>query len=58
MVEPVGSEVFVNLRFGDSALVARLPPGALPRVGDTLPMRAAVDRLHLFDPGDGRRLES
>ena len=58
VVEPVGSEVFVNLRFGDSALVARLPPGALPRVGDTLPMRAAVDRLHLFDPGDGRRLES
>ena len=57
VVEPVGSEVFVNLRLGDSALVARLPPGALPEVGERLPMRAAVDRLHLFDPDDGRRLE-
>ena len=59
VVEPVGSEVFVNLRLGDHALVARLPPGQLPRVGDTLPMRVAVQALHFFDPGEGgRRLDS
>ena len=57
VVEPVGSEVFVNLRLGERALVARLPPGELPTVGQRLPMRAAVERLHLFDPEDGRRLD-
>ncbi|GGK04735.1 ABC transporter ATP-binding protein [Luteimonas terricola] len=58
VVEPVGSEVFVNLRLGDHALVARLPPGQLPRVGETLSMRVAVEALHFFDPdNDGRRLD-
>jgi multiple sugar transport system ATP-binding protein len=57
VVEPVGSEVFVNLRFGGHALVARLPPGNLPRVGDALPMRVAAGHAHVFDPGDGRRLD-
>src|SRR5690554_2700719 len=58
VVEPVGSEVFVNLRAGGQALVARLPPGALPRVGETLRMRVDAERVHSFDPGDGQRLDS
>jgi multiple sugar transport system ATP-binding protein len=57
VVEPVGSEVFVNVRLGDHALVARLPPGDLPRVGDALPLRVAAGQVLFFDPGDGRRLE-
>src|SRR5690606_6251635 len=36
VVEPVGSEVYVNLRLGDQALVARLPPGDVPVPGSTL----------------------
>ena len=56
VVEPVGREVYVNLRAGGQALVARLPPGELPRVGETLRMRVDVERLMVFDPGNGRRL--
>ncbi len=58
VVEPVGSEVFVNLRLGEHALVARLPPGELPRVGELLTLRVATAQLHLFDPGDGGRLHA
>jgi multiple sugar transport system ATP-binding protein len=57
VVEPVGNEVFVNLQLGDAALVARLPPGDLPTPGAPLPLHVPADRLHLFDPVDGRRLE-
>ena len=55
-VEPVGSEVFVNLRLGDMPLVARLPPDHIPREGDALPLALRVDRLHFFDPASGQRL--
>ena len=55
-VEPVGSEVFVNLRLGAAALVARLPPDHIPREGDALPLALRVDRLHFFDPASGQRL--
>ncbi|MEN1928250.1 sn-glycerol-3-phosphate ABC transporter ATP-binding protein UgpC [Luteimonas sp. MJ250] len=57
VVEPVGSEVFVNLELGGHALVARLPPGDLPRPGELLSLRVAVPRLHFFDIDDGRRLD-
>src|SRR5690606_5201072 len=57
VVEPVGSEVFVNLRAGGHALVARLPPVDLPRVGETLPLRVATEHVHLFEPDGGKRLE-
>ena len=55
-VEPVGSEVFVNLRLGAAALVARLPPDYIPREGDALPLALRIDRLHFFDPASGQRL--
>jgi multiple sugar transport system ATP-binding protein len=57
VVEPVGSEVFVNLRLGPQVLVARLPPHALPTVGTPLPLAAAGPKLHFFDPASGRRLD-
>ena len=60
VVEPVGNEVFVNLRLGDAALVARLPPGTLPRPGESLLLRVAVEHAHVFDgapDADGARLE-
>ncbi|QDW67702.1 ABC transporter ATP-binding protein [Luteimonas granuli] len=56
VVEPVGSEVFVNLRLDGQVLVARLPPGPLPRVGERLAMRVSGGKSHVFDAGDGRRL--
>ncbi|MCD9028695.1 sn-glycerol-3-phosphate ABC transporter ATP-binding protein UgpC [Luteimonas sp. BDR2-5] len=56
VVEPVGSEVFVNLRIGDHALVARLPPERVPVPGETLPLRIPVERVHFFDIDTGTRL--
>ncbi|MDH5833832.1 ABC transporter ATP-binding protein [Luteimonas kalidii] len=56
VVEPVGSEVYVNLRFGDDALVARLAPGELPQPGHALRMCIAPGALHLFDPASGLAL--
>ncbi|MBB6599406.1 sn-glycerol-3-phosphate ABC transporter ATP-binding protein UgpC [Luteimonas sp. MC1825] len=53
VVEPAGNEVFVNLRLGDHALVARLPPGVLPRPGEALSLRVAVEHAHVFDGADG-----
>jgi len=52
VVEPVGSEVFVNLRVGTHALVARLAPGDVPAAGSTLRLRAAPAQLHAFDLAD------
>ena len=48
-VEPLGNEMFLHLRFGQTALVARVPPTDLPPPGTTLRLGFAPERLHLFD---------
>ncbi|HEY4530837.1 MAG TPA: sn-glycerol-3-phosphate ABC transporter ATP-binding protein UgpC [Luteimonas sp.] len=57
LVEPVGSEVLVNLRAAGHDLVARLPPSFMPGRGDRLSLAVAGGRMHLFDPATGVRLE-
>jgi multiple sugar transport system ATP-binding protein len=57
VVEPVGNEIFVNLRLGAQALVARLGPQPLPVVGAPLALALAAPKLHFFDPASGRRLD-
>ncbi|ATD67735.1 MULTISPECIES: sn-glycerol-3-phosphate ABC transporter ATP-binding protein UgpC [Luteimonas] len=56
VVEPVGSEVFANLRLGRHALIARLPPDRVPVPGETLPLSIPSGRVHAFDVGTGERL--
>jgi multiple sugar transport system ATP-binding protein len=56
VVEPVGNEAFLNLDCGGHPLVLRLPPRALPSVGETVHLGHAADRLHFFDPDTGERL--
>ncbi|HWU76044.1 MAG TPA: sn-glycerol-3-phosphate ABC transporter ATP-binding protein UgpC [Rhodanobacter sp.] len=56
VLEPVGNEVFLNLRFGDQALVSRVSPRPLPEPGSTLPLGLVAERLHLFDAASGARL--
>lgn len=55
LVEPVGNEVFVNLRFVGQPLVARMPPQVLPEPGQGLRVTVENAVLHCFDP-DGLRL--
>ncbi|RYZ71967.1 MAG: ATP-binding cassette domain-containing protein, partial [Lysobacteraceae bacterium] len=57
VVEPVGNEVFLNLRYGAHELVARVAPRDLPELGAVLSMNLATDRLHFFDIASGNRLD-
>ena len=56
LIEPVGNEIFLNLRCGDEALVARVPPQELPAAGGMIDLAYDPSRLHLFDPASGKRL--
>ena len=56
VVEPVGNEVFVNLRFGSHALVARFGPRDLPLTGSSIEVAVQSRHVHFFDPGSGQRI--
>ncbi|WP_109126271.1 sn-glycerol-3-phosphate ABC transporter ATP-binding protein UgpC [Dyella sp. C11] len=56
VVEPVGNEMFLNLRRNGQTLVSRVPPAALPDAGSVMHFALALDRLHMFDPTSGIRL--
>ena len=56
LVEPVGNEIFLNVRVGDQQLTARTPPRQLPEVGSTLRVACDPERLHAFDPDSGLRI--
>jgi multiple sugar transport system ATP-binding protein len=55
-VEPVGNEIFLNLRFGARDLVARVAPMALPEPGRDIRLRFAPAKLHCFDAQSGARI--
>ncbi|WP_130617094.1 ABC transporter ATP-binding protein [Dyella amyloliquefaciens] len=54
--EPVGNEIFLNLRHGSQSLVSRVAPGALPEAGTVMHFALAHDRLHMFEPSGGTRI--
>ena len=56
VVEPVGNEVFANLRLGTQPLVARFAPQALPEAGSRLALAVTPGTAHYFDPQSGQRL--
>ena len=56
VVEPVGSEVYANLRHGPHALVARFAPDLRPEPGSTQPLAVSARHVHVFDAADGARL--
>jgi multiple sugar transport system ATP-binding protein len=58
VVEPVGNEIFLNLRHNDRAIVMRVPPQALPETGSMLRIAIKPERVHLFDPKTERRIDS
>ena len=55
VVESVGNEMFFNLRCGDSAIVARMPPCAPPAYGSEVTLGYASTALHFFDAQTGLR---
>jgi multiple sugar transport system ATP-binding protein len=56
VVEPVGNEIFLNLRYEDQALVARVPPQPLPEVGSVVKLGVRMTGLHLFDAQTEKRI--
>ncbi|HJR74734.1 MAG TPA: sn-glycerol-3-phosphate ABC transporter ATP-binding protein UgpC [Luteimonas sp.] len=56
VVEPVGSEVYVNLRLGRQPLIARFEPNVLPERGKPMSIAMAGERLHFFDAESGAAL--
>ena len=55
VVEPVGSDVFANLRLGTQALVARFGPETHPAVGSRMRLVVQPQALHVFDRESGLR---
>lgn len=55
-VEPVGNEIFVNLRHGSLPLVARLPPERMPETGTSLGFSLRPGQVLFFDRESGKRL--
>jgi multiple sugar transport system ATP-binding protein len=55
-IEPVGNEIFLNLRFGGCDLVSRVPPMPLPEPGATIELAFRPADLHCFDAASGLRI--
>ncbi|GAB3095325.1 ABC transporter ATP-binding protein [Lysobacter terrae] len=58
VVEPVGSETYINLRHGSQSLVARLAPDVPVRAGQAMALGLAPGSLHFFDAPSGQRLKA
>ncbi|MGY3040775.1 multiple sugar transport system ATP-binding protein [Rhodanobacter sp. TND4EL1] len=56
VLEPVGNEVFLNLRYGGEALVSRVSPRTLPEPGSRVALSLEADRVHLFDADSAKRI--
>jgi multiple sugar transport system ATP-binding protein len=58
VVEPVGNEVFLNMRHGDEELVARVPPHSMIQPGNRVALGFQPARLHFFDPVSTIRIDT
>ncbi len=47
--EPLGSEVIVNVKVGDSVVKVRAPPGTKYRIGEKVFLQVDWSKIHLFD---------
>ncbi len=56
-VEPLGNEMFVNLRLGDELLIARVPPQSLPQPGERLQIGFDPAQAHWFDAANELRID-
>jgi multiple sugar transport system ATP-binding protein len=56
LIESVGSESFLHLRFGAQALIARIKPTGLPTIGAMVRLHAPQHKILYFDGANGQRL--
>ncbi len=56
LVEPLGPEALLHVRFADGALTARVSPDAAPSIGSEVTLGIDLDQVHTFDPATGARI--
>jgi multiple sugar transport system ATP-binding protein len=49
VVEPLGSEILLDVKVGPNSMVARVDPSVRVKVHETLRLALAPERLHFFD---------
>lgn len=49
IVEPMGSEIYLNLLSGDKTFVARVDPRSSARAGNQVGLTMDVNKVHIFD---------
>ena len=58
VVEAMGHETLVTVRYADQLILARTHPDFTARIGDTVWARFDPEKAHLFDRAAGRSLGS
>ncbi len=56
VVEPIGHEIYLDVMVGSAEVVARVSPDTPVKVGQTIKLAAALDKLHAFDPQTERAI--
>ena len=56
LVEPLGSDVYVNAVVGRDMLLARVSPENAPREGEPVQVGITLGRIHFFDADSGNNL--
>jgi len=56
LLEPIGSDTFVELAAGDATVVARVAPDVRLEIGQAVQATLAPGRVHLFDREGGQRI--
>jgi ABC-type sugar transport system ATPase subunit len=57
LLEPVGSDTFVELGVGGASIVARVAPDLALRIGQPVSVVLPPDRMHLFEAESGLRID-
>jgi len=50
VVEPIGHEIYLDVKAGPAELIARVSPDTPVKVGQKIKLAATVEKLHAFDP--------
>jgi multiple sugar transport system ATP-binding protein len=50
VVEPIGHEIYLDVKAGPVELIARVSPDTPAKVGQKIKLAATVEKLHAFDP--------
>jgi multiple sugar transport system ATP-binding protein len=49
VIEPMGNELYIHGRCGETMLSARVPEDAAPKVGQSLVLKVNLERIYIFD---------